>query len=78
METSHNADRNPTDPALQKSGSIPDNELKAIAYSRDALIPGFYAWLGSIFEVSANIADTEAELTVIKQYGKNSCILTQR
>jgi hypothetical protein len=121
---------------------MPDKELKAIAYSMDALIPGFYAWFGSLHirivgseaeetypgtirsfagvalvlpdyrifttnqesmvfdkhtlqgnldslstasickayhvEVAANIADTEAELSVIKQHGKNSPILTKR
>lgn len=60
METSHDAERNPKEPASQKSGSIPDHELKAIAYSMDALIPGFYAWLGSL---RIRIGGSEAEET---------------
>ncbi|HEY9606205.1 MAG TPA: hypothetical protein V6C85_31655 [Allocoleopsis sp.] len=60
METSHDADRNPKEPAPQKSASIADNELKAIAYSMDALIPGFYAWLGSL---RIRIGGSEAEET---------------
>jgi hypothetical protein len=122
--------------------STPDKELKAIAYRMDALIPGFYAWFGSLririggseaeetypgtiysfagvalvlpgyrifstyqesmafdkhtlqgnlnslstasrckdyhVEVAANIAGAEAELTITKQYGENSRILTER
>lgn len=60
METSHDAERNPKEPASQKSRSIPDNKLKAIAYSMDALIPGFYAWLGSL---RIRIGGSEAEET---------------
>jgi hypothetical protein len=48
METSHNSDRNPKEPSSAKSVSIRDEELKAIAYSMDTLIPGFYAWFGSL------------------------------
>lgn len=38
----------------------PDRELRAIAYSMDALIPGFYAWLGSL---RIRIGGSEAEET---------------
>jgi hypothetical protein len=41
-------DRNPKESPSQKPVSTPDKELKAIAYSMDALIPGFYDWFGSL------------------------------
>jgi hypothetical protein len=39
---------------------MPDEELKAIAYSMDALIPGCYAWFGS---VRIRIGGSDAEET---------------
>jgi hypothetical protein len=60
METSHDADRNLKEPSSPKSVSIRDEELKAIAYSMDALIPGFYAWFGSL---RIRIGGSEAEET---------------
>lgn len=53
-------DRNPKEPSSPKSVSIPDEELKAIAYSMDALIPGFYAWFGSL---RTRIGGSDAEET---------------
>ena len=53
-------DRNPKEPSSPKSVSIPDEELKAIAYSMDALIPGFYTWFGSL---RIRIGGSEAEET---------------
>lgn len=44
----------------QGSESIYGKELKAIAYSMDALIPGFYAWFGSL---RIRIGGSEAEET---------------
>lgn len=46
METSHNADRLQKRTSKKGFQSIPDNEMRAIAYSMDALIPGFYVWFG--------------------------------
>jgi hypothetical protein len=60
METSHDGDRNPKESSSQKSVSIPDEELRAIAYSMDALIPGFYAWFGSL---RIRLGGSEAEET---------------
>ena len=34
-------------PQPAKSSSSPDRQMQAIAYSLDALIPGFYFWLGA-------------------------------
>ena len=60
METFHDRDRNPKEPPSQKPVSTPDKELKAIAYRMDALIPGFYAWFGSL---RIRIGGSEAEET---------------
>jgi hypothetical protein len=60
METSHDGDRNPKQPSLQGSGAILDEELRAIAYSMDALIPGFYTWFSSL---RIRIGGSEAEET---------------
>ena len=60
METSHDSDRNPKEASSPKSVYIADKELRAIAYSMDALIPGFYAWFGSL---RIRIAGSEAEET---------------
>jgi hypothetical protein len=60
METSHDGDRNPQESSSQGSGAILDEELRAIAYSMDALIPGFYAWFGSL---RIRIGGSEAEET---------------
>jgi hypothetical protein len=56
MGTSRDAYDNQEKPSKEVSGSVPDKELRAIpcgiaslhAYSMDALIPGFYAWFGSV------------------------------
>ncbi len=60
MGTSPDGDRNSKEPSSQKSVSIPDEELSAIAYSIDALIPGFSAWFGSL---CIRIGGSEAEET---------------
>ncbi len=60
MKISHDSDRNPKEPSSPKSVSIPDDGLRAIAYSMDALIPGFYAWFGSL---RIRIGGSEAEET---------------
>ncbi len=33
---------------IKATDSVADEQLRSIAYSMDALIPGFYLWLGSI------------------------------
>ena len=58
METSHKAELNQKKPARERSESILDRELSAIAYSMDALIPGLYLWLGSL---KIRIGGSEAE-----------------
>ncbi|MEG4885772.1 hypothetical protein QUA82_02815 [Microcoleus sp. F8-D3] len=40
--------------------SVHNDKLTAIAYSRDALIPGFYAWFGPL---KIRIGGSEAEET---------------
>jgi hypothetical protein len=68
MGTSRDAYDNQEKPSKEVSGSVPDKELRAIpceiaslhAYSMDALIPGFYAWFGS---VHIRIGGSEAEET---------------
>jgi hypothetical protein len=60
METSQDGDRNPKQPSLQGSGAILDEELRASAYSMDALIPGFYTWFSSLH---IRIGGSEAEET---------------
>jgi len=60
MGTSRDAYDNQEKPSKEVSGSVPDKELTAIAYSMDALIPGFYAWLGSL---RIRIGGSEAEET---------------
>ncbi len=44
----------------QRQHENPNKELRAIAYSMDALIPGFYAWFGSL---RFRIGGSEAEET---------------
>lgn len=58
MGTSHNAYGNQKEPSQKSPYS--DEELRAIAYSMDALIPGFYAWFGSL---RIRIGGSEAEET---------------
>jgi hypothetical protein len=66
MGTSGDAYDNKEEPAQESS--IPDKELRAnalrarsaIAYSMDALIPGFYAWFGSL---RIRVGGSEAEET---------------
>jgi hypothetical protein len=60
METDRNAQSHHKKHSGQRSGSIVDKELKAIAYSMDTLIPGFYFWFGSL---KIRIGGTEAEET---------------
>ena len=68
METSRNAYGSQKEPLQQGSGTISDKEWKAnalcarssIAYSMDALIPGFYAWFGPLY---IRIGGSEAEET---------------
>ena len=48
-----------TDISANEQQSLPQQQrLRAIAYSMDALIPGFYAWYGSI---SIRLGGSEAE-----------------
>jgi len=58
MGTSHNVYGDQKEP-LQE-GSNPDQKLRAIAYSMDALVPGFYAWFGLL---KIRIGGSEAEET---------------
>ena len=51
---------NQKEPAPQKTGGVNDGKLRAIAYSMDALIPGFYAWFGPL---KIRIGGSEAEET---------------
>ena len=54
---------------------MPDEELKAIAFSMDALIPEFYAWFGSI---RIRIGGSEAEEThpgTIRSFAARGLIL---
>ena len=44
--------------AALRSADVPSGKLRAIAYSMDALIPGFYFWFGS---VQIRFWGTEAE-----------------
>ncbi len=60
MGTSRDAYDNQEKPSKEVSGSVPNKELRAIAYSMDALIPGFYAWFGSL---RIRIGGSEAEET---------------
>lgn len=60
METSENAYRNKKEGLPKEFGALPDNELRAIAYSMDALLPGFYLWFGPL---KIRIGGTEAEET---------------
>ncbi len=53
-------DRNPKESSSQKSVSIPDEELRAIAYRMDTLIPGCYAWFSSL---RIRLGGSEAEET---------------
>lgn len=48
METSDKNYRDRKEGSRQKERSPADGELRAIAYSMDALIPGFYCWFGSL------------------------------
>lgn len=60
METSQDAAHNQKKPLSPSSASILDNKLRAIAYSMDTLIPGFYAWFGLL---KIRIGGSEAEET---------------
>lgn len=60
MGTSGDAYDNQKEPLQESSSSIPCKELSAITYSMDALIPGFYAWFGSL---RISISGNEAEET---------------
>lgn len=60
METSQDAYHNEKKPLPARSTSITDKNLRAIAYSMDALIPGFYAWFGLL---KIRIGGSEAEET---------------
>ncbi len=45
MDVSKESQQPPIDPS--HSSAAVDEPLRAIAYSMDALIPGFYLWLGA-------------------------------
>lgn len=59
MKSNRNASKE-KEASLERSVCIPAKELRAIAYSMDALIPGFYLWFGSL---KIRIGGTEAEDT---------------
>jgi hypothetical protein len=48
------------EPSGKESVSVDDEKLRAIAYSMDALIPGFYAWFGPL---KIRIGGSDAEET---------------
>ena len=60
MLTRGEADSNNQDCPQQDFVSIPCERLRAIAYSTDALIPGFYLWFGSL---KLRIGGSDAEDT---------------
>lgn len=51
---------NQQEPVPEKPVAVDDGQLRAIAYSMDALIPGFYAWFGPL---KIRIGGSEAEKT---------------
>jgi hypothetical protein len=40
--------RTPSDQSKPLKASVSDDAMKAITYSMDALVPGFYIWLGPL------------------------------
>ena len=51
---------NQQEPSPKQPVAVDDDRLRAIAYSMDALIPGFYAWFGPL---KIRIGGSEAEET---------------
>lgn len=48
MQIQNTTDRNGQTTLLRKTSEVTDQRMRAIAYSMDALVPGFYIWLGPV------------------------------
>lgn len=57
-------------PKLEQSSSKVDDQLRAIAYSMDTLIPGLYIWLGAIkFRIGGSLPEENYPGTIHSPMG---------
>ncbi|WP_228060387.1 MULTISPECIES: hypothetical protein [unclassified Coleofasciculus] len=75
MRTFRNMCDNQKDSSPNDSGSIPNKDLKASAYSMDALIPGFYSWFSPLHLYGGGSEAEETDPGMLPSFGGTALVL---